>query len=255
MIHGKRIVVVLPAYDAEKTVERTFREIPLDVVDQVLMVDDASTDETVAVAQSLGITTIVHDENRGYGGNQKTCYREALRAGAGIVVMLHPDYQYDPRLITPMAGMIASGVYDCVLGSRILGNMALRGGMPLYKYVANRFLTSFQNIAMGTKLSEFHTGYRAFSRQILETLPLNANSNDFIFDNQMLTQTVAHNFMIGEVSCPARYFAEASSISLPRAFIYGMGVLRTALEYRLWRWHLIRSDLFSESPDLRLRRE
>ena len=245
MIHGKKIVVVLPAYQAEKTIERTFQEIPKDVIDHILMVDDASNDKTVEVACRLGIQTIVHERNRGYGGNQKTCYQEALKIGADIVVMLHPDYQYDPRLITAMAAMIASGVYDCALGSRILGSHPLRGGMPLYKYIANRFLTAFQNIVMGTKISEFHTGYRAFSRRILETIPLKANSDNFVFDNQMLAQIIAHKFQIGEISCPTRYFPESSSINFSNAVIYGLGVIRTSMEYRLWRWGLLRSNLFS----------
>ena len=252
MINGKSIVVVLPAYQAEKTVEMTFRDIPKDVVDHVLIVDDASTDRTVEIARDLGIHTIVHKRNRGYGGNQKTCYTAALRAGADVVVMLHPDYQYDPRLITAMAGMIASEVYDCVLGSRILGSKTLHGGMPVYKYVANRLLTTAQNIIIGSKLSEFHTGYRAFSREVLETLPLKANSDDFVFDNQMLTQVVANDFQIGELSCPTKYFAEASSISFRRSVVYGLGVLRTSISYRLWRWGLSRSALFSNATELRL---
>ena len=252
MIDGQKIVVVLPAYQAEKTVERTFRDIPRDVVDHVLIVDDASKDRTVEIARSLGIQTIVHQRNRGYGGKQKTCYTAALQAGADVVVMLHPDYQYDPRLITAMAGMISCGVYDCVLGSRILGNSTLRGGMPYCKYVANRLLTTAQNIIIGSKLSEFHTGYRAFSRKVLETLPLQANSDDFVFDNQMLTQIVANNFQIGELSCPTRYFPEASSISFRRSVTYGLGVLRTSASYRLWRWGLSSSPLFSTSPELRL---
>ena len=252
MIHHKKIVVVLPAYDAEKTLEQTYREIPADIVDHVLMVDDASTDGTVELARRLGIQIIVHERNRGYGGNQKTCYEAALRANADVVVMLHPDYQYDPRLVTAMAGMIAAGVYDCVLGSRILGNTALRGGMPFYKYVANRLLTTFQNVLMRTKLSEFHTGYRAFSREVLETLPLRANSDDFVFDNQMLAQIAAQGYRIGEVPCPTRYFAESSSISFRRSVVYGFGVLWTSLRYRLWRWKLVRCSLFSDAVDLRL---
>jgi glycosyltransferase involved in cell wall biosynthesis len=244
MIHNKKIVVVLPAYQAEKTIERSFQDIPKDIVDHILMVDDASSDRTVQVARRLGIKTIVHKKNLGYGGNQKTCYREAIKLGADIVVMLHPDYQYEPKLISAIAAMVASEVYDCVLGSRILGNTALRGGMPIYKYVANRLLTAVQNLIMGTKLSEFHTGYRAFSRTLIETLALDANSDDFVFDNQMLTQIIAHGFRIGEISCPTRYFAESSSISLYRSIIYAFGVLRTTIEYRLWRWRIYRSDIF-----------
>jgi len=216
------------------------------------MVDDASDDATVKVARELGITTIKHDRNKGYGANQKTCYVEALKKDADIVVMVHPDYQYDPRLIPAMAGMVASGVYDLVLGSRILGNSARAGGMPRYKYVANRALTAFQNLLLGTRLSEFHTGYRAFSRTVLKTLPLALNSDDFLFDNQMLTQAVASGFDIGEVSCPTRYFAEASSISLRRAIVYGLGVLVTSLQFRAWRWGLIRGQQYSRDPGYRL---
>jgi glycosyltransferase involved in cell wall biosynthesis len=252
MLHEKKVVVVLPAYKAAQTLERTYREIPFDVVDQVIMVDDASTDETLEVARRLGIQAFVHRENLGYGANQKTCYREALSAGAEIVVMLHPDYQYDPRLITAMAAMVGSGVYDVVLGSRILGNSARRGGMPAYKYFFNRCLTAFQNLLLGAKLSEYHTGYRAFSRDVLEALPLLANSDDFVFDNQMLTQAIAFRFAVGEVSCPARYFAEASSISFRRSVVYGLGVVATSVRFRLWKWRLARSRIFSNRPTLRL---
>jgi len=252
MLHGKKVVVVLPAYRAAATLERTFAAIPHDVVDEVLLVDDASPDETATLARSLGIATFEHARNRGYGANQKTCYREALRAGADIVVMVHPDYQYDPRLVTPMAGMLASGVYDVVIGSRILGNTARQGGMPLYKYVSNRFLTLVQNLLLGTKLSEFHTGFRAFARPVLEALPLLANSDDFVFDNQMLVQIVAGGFRIGEISCPTRYFPEASSINFRRSVIYGLGVLWTSLQYRLWRWGLARPRGLSDDPTQRL---
>jgi len=238
MLHGRKVVVVLPAYRAAATLERTYAAIPHDVVDEVLLVDDASPDETAALARSLGIATFEHARNLGYGANQKTCYREALRAGADIVVMVHPDYQYDPRLVTPMAGMLASGAYDVVIGSRILGNTARQGGMPLYKYVSNRFLTLVQNLLLGSKLSEFHTGFRAFTRQTLESLPLLANSDDFVFDNQMLVQIVAAGFRIGEISCPTRYFPEASSINFRRSVVYGLGVLWTSVRYRLWRWGL-----------------
>ncbi len=229
MIEGKKIVVVLPAYQAGKTLERTVAEIPRGVVDEIILVDDASNDDTVAVGRRLGLRTFVHPKNLGYGGNQKTCYREALALGADIVVMLHPDYQYSPRLVGAMAHMVASGHYDVVLGSRILAQSALAGGMPFYKYVANRFLTATQNLVMGQKLSEYHTGYRAFSRAVLETLPLDRNSNDFIFDNQMLCQAVRYGFRIGEISCPTRYFAEASSINFRRSVVYGLGVLGCAL--------------------------
>jgi len=205
----------------------------------------------VEEAHRLGIKTFVHPRNLGYGGNQKTCYTEALRAGAGVVVMLHPDFQYDPRLITPMAGMIASGAYDVVLGSRMLGNTARAGGMPLYKRFANRSLTAFQNLMLNARLSEYHTGYRAFSRRVLEALPLLANSDDFVFDNQMLTQCVAHGFRIGEVSCPTKYFPDASSINFKRACVYGLGVIRTSVEYRLWRWGIAGANsIFQDTPEL-----
>jgi len=246
MILNKIIVVVLPAYHAEKTIEICFNDIPKDIVDHILMVDDASMDRTVELASKLGIKIIVHKKNLGYGGNQKTCYKEAINLGADIVVMLHPDYQYEPKLISAMAAMVASDVYDCVLGSRILGNTALKGGMPIYKYVANRLLTALQNLIMGTKLSEFHTGYRAFSRTLIETLALDANSNDFLFDNQMLAQIIAHGFRIGEISCPTRYLEESSSISLYRSIIYAFGVIRTTIEYRLWRWRIYRPVIFKK---------
>jgi glycosyltransferase involved in cell wall biosynthesis len=252
MLNGRRIVVVLPAYKAERTLRQTYSAIPLDIVDLVLLVDDASDDKTVELARELGIHTFVHQKNLGYGANQKTCYTESLRVGAEIVVMVHPDYQYDPRLVTAMAAMISSGIYDVVLGSRILGDTARRGGMPLHKYVSNRVLTLFQNVMLGTKLSEFHTGYRAFSRKVLESLPLLANSDDFIFDNQMITQAVAMGFRIGEISCPTKYFPEASSIGFRRSLIYGLGVLRTSVMYRLWRAGLYKSRIFADSPTLRL---
>jgi glycosyltransferase involved in cell wall biosynthesis len=252
MLHGKKIVVVMPAYHAEKTLEECYRAIPRDVVDLVLLVDDASHDATVAIAQRLGIATHRHPKNLGYGANQKTCYGKALGEGADIVVMLHPDYQYEPRLITAMAAMVASDVYDVVIGSRILGNSAIAGGMPRYKYIANRALTAIQNLLVGSKLSEFHTGYRAFSRRVLETLPLAANSSDFIFDNQMLVQAHAFGMRIGEISCPTRYFEDASEISFGRATVYGVEVLWTSLLYRLWRWGLARPRIFSDRNDLRL---
>jgi glycosyltransferase involved in cell wall biosynthesis len=228
MLPGKKVVAVLPAYKAEATLERTYSEIPHEIVDEVLLVDDASNDGTVRLAAQLGIETFVHASNLGYGANQKTCYARALAAGADIIVMVHPDYQYDPRLITAMAAMVASDVYDVVLGSRILGNTARRGGMPLYKFVANRILTAFENVLLGTKLSEFHTGYRAFARQVLEELPLLGNSDDFVFDNEILAQAVAFAFSIGEISCPTRYFPEASSINFRRSIKYGLGVLTAA---------------------------
>lgn len=244
MIHGKRIVVVLPAYNAARTLQRTFEELPHEIVDHVILVDDASQDETSALARKLGITTFVHPRNLGYGGNQKTCYREALRAGADVVIMVHPDYQYTPALVTAMASMVAKGIYDTVLGSRMLGRSALKGGMPRYKYVANRILTLIENIALQRKLSEYHTGYRAFSKRVLESLPLEENSNDFVFDNEMLAQVVAFGYQIGEVSCPTRYFGEASSISFPRAVRYGLGVLGVCVRYRFHRWGLRRSRIF-----------
>jgi glycosyltransferase involved in cell wall biosynthesis len=233
MLHGKKIIVVMPAYNASKTLEMTYREIPLDVVDEVILVDDASRDDTAEKARELGIRTVIHPENLGYGGNQKTCYREALSQGADVVVMLHPDYQYSPRLITAMASMIVSGHYDVVLASRILGGTALAGGMPAYKYAANRFLTLIENLALGIKLSEYHTGYRAFHRKVLETLPLEENSDDFVFDNEMLAQAVYFGFKIGEVSCPTKYFKDASSINFVRSVKYGLGVLSTSGKYVL----------------------
>jgi len=235
VIGTHKIVVVLPAYQAGKTLERTVAEIPRDIVDDVICVDDASRDDTVEVAKRLGLRTFVHPANLGYGGNQKTCYREALALGADIVVMLHPDYQYSPKLLGAMAQMIASGHYDVALGSRILAQSALAGGMPFYKYVANRGLTFVQNLIMGQKLSEYHTGYRAFSRAVLETLPLEDFSKDFVFDNQMLCSAVKHGFTVGEISCPTRYFPEASSINFKRSVIYGLGVLSTAWENARWK--------------------
>jgi glycosyltransferase involved in cell wall biosynthesis len=245
VVNGKKVLVVLPAYNAEKTLERTLAEVPPGVVDEFLLVDDASLDGTIGRAASLGIPYLVHPRNRGYGGNQKTCYSEALRRGADIIIMLHPDYQYTPRLIGAMAWLVASGEFDVVLGSRILGTGAIRGGMPRYKYVANRVLTAVENILLGTKLSEFHTGYRAFSRRVLETLPLEENSDDFVFDNQMLAQAVYFGFQIGEISCPTRYTAESSSINLRRSIAYGLGVLMTAVEFRLQRWGVHHSLVFS----------
>ena len=246
MIEGQRIAVVLPAYNAAATLLRTFREIP-SLVDDVILTDDASSDGTSELARSLGIHTIVHATNTGYGGNQKTCYRTALDRGADIVVMLHPDYQYSPKLVTAMASMIASGHYDVVLGSRILGKGALAGGMPLYKYVANRLLTLVENWLLGQKLSEYHTGYRAWSRKVLDTLPLEACSDDFVFDNQMLAQAAWFGFATGEISCPTRYFDEASSISFRRSCTYGIGVIKTAVTFRLSRWGLIKPRLFHDS--------
>lgn len=247
MIDGKRVMVVLPAYNAGRTLEKTISEIPMELVDDLLLVDDASGDDTVEVATRLGIPVVVHPENRGYGGNQKTCYTEALRRGADIVTMLHPDYQYSPKLISAMLPLVASGQFDIVLGSRILGEGALAGGMPVYKYVSNRALTAFENIFLGLKLSEYHTGYRTFSREVLSTLPLAECSDDFVFDNQMLAQAAMFGFRIGEISCPTKYFAEASSINFRRSVVYGGGVLATSLRFRLHRLGLRRDRLFDKT--------
>jgi glycosyltransferase involved in cell wall biosynthesis len=244
VIDNKKICVVLPAYNAGKTLERTIRDMPQGVIDDVVLVDDASTDDTLRVAAQLGIFAVAHDQNKGYGGNQKTCYRVALERGADIVVMLHPDYQYDPKLLPAMASMLSSGVFDVVLGSRILGIGALAGGMPRYKYVANRILTGIQNLLLGHKLSEYHTGYRGFTRAVIEALPLARNSDDFLFDNQMLAQAIYRRFRVGEISCPARYFAEASSINFRRSVRYGFGVLTTSAQFRLARLGLERGTVF-----------
>jgi glycosyltransferase involved in cell wall biosynthesis len=244
VINGKRVIVVLPAYNAGRTLERTIAEIPPGIVDDLLLVDDASGDDTVEVARRLGIPFVVHPENRGYGGNQKTCYTEALARGGDIVIMLHPDYQYSPKLIGAMAWLAGSDEFDVVLGSRILGDGARKGGMPLYKYIANRALTAFQNVLLGIKLSEFHTGYRTFTREVLEKLPLLECSDDFVFDNQMLAQAAMFEFRIGEISCPTRYFAEASSINFGRSVVYGLGVIATSLKFRLHRAGLRRDRLF-----------
>ena len=245
MINGKRIAVVFPAYNAEKTLEATVRELP-DLVDIRILVDDHSSDRTLEVAHRLGLQSFVHNRNYGYGRNQQTCYREALAAGADVVIMVHPDYQYTPLLATAMASMIAYGVYDVVLGSRIIGGTALRGGMPLYKYISNRLLTAFENLFLRVKLSEYHTGYRAFSREVLTRLPLGENSDDFVFDNQMLAQCVYFGFRIGEVSCPTKYFEEASSINFRRSVQYGLGVLETTLQFALQHAGIIHTAIFSE---------
>jgi len=252
MLNGRRIAVVMPAYRAEKTLRRTFDAIPHEIVDHVILTDDASGDATANLARSLGIRTLVHDRNRGYGGNQKTCYLEALRMGADVVVMLHPDYQYEPRLVTPMASMISSGVYDMVLGSRILGGTARAGGMPLWKYAANRVLTAVENAALGSKLSEFHTGYRAYSRDALLTMPILANSDDFVFDNQLIAQAVALGMRIGEISCPTSYHHDASSISFGRSVRYGLGVLGTSAAFVAWRMKLARPRIFEGREEDRL---
>ncbi len=238
MILGKKLVVIMPAYNAAKTLRQTYEELPREYVDEVILVDDASRDDTAQLARELGIKTIIHPENRGYGGNQKTCYAEALAHGADIVVMVHPDYQYSPRLVAAMASMIASGHYDVVLGSRILGGTALKGGMPLYKYIANRLLTFVENLILGVKISEYHTGFRAFTRDVLMTLPLEENSDDFVFDSEMLVQSVYFGFRIGELSCPTRYFKEASSINLRRSIKYGFGVLGSVMKYAMTKAHI-----------------
>ncbi len=236
MINGKKVVVIMPAYNAEKTLEKTYNEIYQNFVDEIILVDDFSSDETKEIAKRLGITTIVHEKNLGYGGNQKSCYRAALKAGADIVIMLHPDYQYTPKLLPAIASMMAFGEYDAVIASRMLGNSALKGGMPLYKFISNRFLTEFQNFVIGEKLSEYHTGFRGFTKEILENLPLEDCSDDFIFDNQMLALILFNGYKIGEISCPTKYFKEASSINFVRSCKYGLEVLRVSLEYRLAKW-------------------
>jgi len=245
LIANKKIVVVLPAYNAAKTLEMTYNEIPFDIVDEVVLVDDASKDNTVEAGKALGIKHIVkHEQNRGYGGNQKSCYAKAIELGGDIVVMLHPDYQYTPKLIRAMASIIANGVYPVVYASRILGNGALKGGMPIYKYIANRILTLTQNILMGQKLSEYHTGYRAFSTEIFNTIDIEANSDDFVFDNEMSAQICFAGYEIGEVTCPTKYFEEASSINFKRSVTYGLGVLRVSVMYRLQKWGIANSPIF-----------
>jgi len=245
MLNGKKIIVVMPAYNAENTLEKTYSEIPFDIVDDVILVDDASRDRTPELSRRMGIRTIIHEKNLGYGGNQKSCYRAALNLGADIVIMVHPDYQYTPKLVPAMASMIAYSEFDAVLASRILGTGAIEGGMPIYKYVANRFLTLFQNLMLGQKLSEYHTGFRAFTREILQCLPLDQNSNDFAFDNQMLAQIVWFGYRIGELTCPTRYFEDASSINFRRSVTYGLGVLETSLRFRLQKWGMHSSAIFS----------
>jgi len=245
MLQGKKIVVTMPAFNAEKTVSATVKDLPDNIIDSIILVDDASSDNTIGIAKQLGIKTFLHSDNMGYGRNQKTCYREALKEGADIVVMVHPDYQYDPKLVLPMAGMIASGTYDTVIASRIIGGSALKDGMPLYKYISNRFLTLVQNIFMGTKYSEFHTGYRAFSRKVLETLPLEENSDNFVFDNQMLSQIVYFGFSIGEISCPTKYFEEASSIRIFPSIRYGIGVILTSIFFRLEKTKLSKFRIYN----------
>ena len=246
MLNGKRITVVLPAYNAEKTLRKTYDEIPKDIVDEIILTDDHSNDKTVEIAKTLRLRLFVHEKNLGYGGNQKTCYREALVRGADVVVMLHPDYQYPPKLITPMAALITSGVFDVVLGSRILGNMALRGGMPLYKYIANRLLTLIENNIISQKVSEYHTGYRAFSREVLLNLPILENSNHFVFDTEILLQAFYFGYRIGEISSPSSYTEESSSINFRRSIIYGFNVLATALKYLLCKYFLAKFPIFDK---------
>jgi len=254
MVSGKKIVVVLPAYNAGKTLKNTYNEIPFEIVDEVILVDDSSKDDTIEVARSLGIKKIIqHEKNRGYGGNQKTCYTEALKSGADIVVMLHPDYQYTPKLMEAMIYPIARGLFPVMLGSRILGRGALAGGMPLYKYIANRLLTIAQNLLLTQKLAEYHTGYRAFSREILEKLPLEENSDDFVFDNEMLAQIAYTGFTIGEITCPTKYFEEASSINFLRSIKYGLGVLRVSFLFRLQKFGIITSKIFDIENGKKLR--
>jgi len=245
MLNNKKIIVVLPAYNAALTLEKTYREIPFDIVDEVVLVDDASRDDTAQVGRELGIQHIIrHDYNKGYGGNQKSCYNKALELGGDIVIMVHPDYQYTPKLILAMCSIIANGVYPVVLGSRILGKGALKGGMPLYKYFFNRFLTLAQNILINEKLSEYHTGYRAFSREVLENIRYMDNNDDFIFDNEMISQIFMKGYEIGEVTCPTKYFEEASSINFRRSSIYGLGVLRVSLQHCLHRWGWIKGKIY-----------
>ena len=244
MLNGKKIVVVMPAFNAAATLERTLAEIDRQVVDEIILVDDCSHDNTAELSRRLGLHTLVHARNRGYGGNQKTCYAEALRLGADVVVMLHPDYQYTPKLLAPMAALIAGGTFDVVLGSRILSGGALAGGMPVYKYVANRALTAFENVLTGAKLSEYHTGYRAFSRAVFELLPLEENSDDFVFDAQMLAQCIYFGFRIGEITCPTRYEPDSSAINFRRSVVYGLGVVGTTLSFRATRLGLLRSPVF-----------
>ncbi len=247
MLLNKKLTVILPAYNAARTLKRTYDELPHDIIDDIILTDDASSDNTVEIAQQLGIHTIRHENNLGYGGNQKTCYQAALERSADVIVMLHPDYQYCPKLVTALASMILSDQYDAVLASRILGKGALEGGMPLYKYIANRVLTFAQNLLIGYKLSEYHTGYRAYKRELLEAIPFSKCSDDFVFDNQIILQSIYFGFRIGEISCPTRYFPEASSINFRRSVIYGLGVLWNSLAFRAQRMKIARFSLFSRS--------
>ncbi len=247
MLGGKKIIVVMPAYNAEKTLKKTYDEIPKLIVDEIFVTDDHSTDRTAEIAKALGLEVYVHEKNKGYGANQKTCYKEALKKGADIIIMLHPDYQYPPKLITAMAGLITSGMFDVVLGSRVLGGMALKGGMPLYKYISNRLLTFIENILLGQKVSEYHTGYRAFSKKVLLNLPLLENSDDFVFDNQILAQAIYFGYRIGEITSPSSYTGESSSIGFRRSVIYGFGVLSTALKFVLQRLRIAKFQIFNQN--------
>ncbi len=244
MIKDKKVTVVMPAYNAAKTLLATYNEIPMDIVDEIILVDDASKDETSKIAKELGIKTVTHENNKGYGGNQKTCYSTALSVNSDIIIMLHPDYQYTPKLIGAMSHLLASGEFDVVLGSRILGGGALKGGMPLYKYFFNRCLTLMQNILMGAKLSEYHTGYRAYNRNVLDTIPWQKNSDDFVFDNHFLSQVIYYGFKVGEITCPTKYFDDASSINFSRSLKYGFGCIGTAILFRLSKWGIVKSELF-----------
>ena len=247
MLEGKKIIVVMPAYNAEKTLKDTYYEIPKGIVDEILVVDDHSKDTTVEVSTQLGLEVFVHEKNKGYGANQKTCYAEALKKGADIIIMLHPDYQYPPKLITAMAGLICSDMFDVVLGSRILGGMALKGGMPFYKYIANRLLTFIENIFLGQKLSEYHTGYRAYSKELLLNIPILENSDDFIFDNQIIAQIVFFGYRIGEITAPSKYTKESSSISFKRSMVYGFGVIWVAIKFVLEKLNLVRFPIFDKN--------
>ncbi len=246
MLEGKKIIVVMPAYNAEKTLRKTYNDIPVGIVDEILVIDDHSTDKTVEVARKIGLPVYVHKENQGYGANQKTCYKEALKRKADIVIMLHPDYQYPPKLITAMAGLITSGMFDVVLGSRILGGMALKGGMPLYKYIANRILTLIENLLLGQKNSEYHTGYRAFSKEVLLTLPILENFDDFVFDNQILVQTIYFNYRIGEITAPSQYTKESSSIGFKKSVTYGFGVIFTIIKFMFQKFKLAKFSIFNK---------
>ncbi|MCX5680429.1 MAG: glycosyltransferase family 2 protein [Candidatus Omnitrophica bacterium] len=247
MLNGKKVVVVMPAYNAARTLRMTYDEIPKDIVDEIILTDDNSSDDTVRIAKSLNVRLFIHPDNKGYGANQKTCYAEALRLGADVVVMLHPDYQYPPKLITPMAALITSGIFDVVLGSRILGNKALKGGMPLYKYIANRILTLLENMIIGEKLSEYHTGYRAFSRELLLKIPILEDSDDFLFDNQMLLQAFYFGYKVGEITSPSAYTSDSSSISFSRSIVYGLGVLKTAMTYLFSKRSIFGSAIFDKN--------